>query len=98
MLLHVVDGAAGNVVRAWRAVREELSLYGGGLADKPEIVVLNKCDAMSARETSSRRAALSRATGQDVMSISGVSGQGVPEMLRRLADGIRGHRQDRTAS
>ena len=37
VLLHLVDGAAGDVVRAWRTVREELAAYGGGLADKPEI-------------------------------------------------------------
>ena len=38
VLLHLVDGAAGDVVRAWRTVREELAAYGGGLADKPELI------------------------------------------------------------
>ena len=42
VLLHLVDGAAGDVVRAWRTVREELAAYGGGLADKPELIGLNK--------------------------------------------------------
>ncbi len=48
VLLHLIDGAAGDVVDAWRTVREELAAYGGGLADKPEIIVLNKADAMTA--------------------------------------------------
>ena len=48
VLLHLVDGAAGDVVRAWRTVREELAAYGGGLADKPELIGLNKADAMTA--------------------------------------------------
>ena len=48
VLLHLVDGAAGDVVRAWRTVREELAAYGGGLADKPELIGLNKVDAMTA--------------------------------------------------
>ena len=47
MLLHLIDGAAGNVVDAWRTVRHELEAYGGGLAEKPEMIVLNKTDAMS---------------------------------------------------
>ena len=47
VLLHLVDGAAGDVVRAWRTVREELAAYGGGLADKPELIGLNKADAMT---------------------------------------------------
>ena len=50
VLLHLVDGAAGDVVRAWRTVREELAAYGGGLADKPEMIGLNKVDAMTPRE------------------------------------------------
>ena len=56
VLLHLVDGAAGDVVQAWRTVRAELEAYGGGLADKPEIVALNKIDAMTPREASARRA------------------------------------------
>ena len=92
VLLHLVDGAAGNVVDAWRTVREELDAYGGGLADKPELIVLNKADAMSPREASARRAALARAAGQPVALMSGVSGQGVPEQLRRLMDCVQGAR------
>ncbi len=92
VLLHLVDGAAGHVVDAWRTVREELSAYGGGLADKPELIVLNKADAMSPREASTRRAALARASGQEVMLMSGVSGQGVPEQLRRLMDTVQAAR------
>ncbi len=86
VLLHLVDGAAGNVVKAWRTVREELEQYGGGLADKPELLVLNKSDAMTAREASTRRAALAKASGQDVALLSGVTGDGLPALLRRLMD------------
>jgi GTP-binding protein len=84
VLLHLVDGAAGDVVKTWRTIREELRAYGGGLADKPEIIALNKSDAMSPREISSRRAALAKASGRPVLVMSGVSGQGVPEALQAL--------------
>lgn len=94
VLLHLVDGAAGNVVRAWRTVRQELGAYGAGLAEKPELLVLNKADAMSAREVSSRRAALARAAGQPVMLMSGATGQGVPEVLRALMDRVNEHRAE----
>ena len=93
VLLHLVDGAAGNVVGAWRTIREELTAYGGGLADKPELLVLNKVDAMTPRQISSRRAALSKAAGQEVLLMSGVSGTNVPEMLRRLMDATHAARR-----
>jgi len=101
VLLHLVDGSAGNVVKAWRTVREELTEYGGGLADKPEIIGLNKIDAMTPREISARAASLRKASGRPVMLLSGVSSQGVPEVLRALQDVVTehklGHTQERAA-
>jgi GTPase len=94
VLLHLVDGAAGDVVKAWRTVREELSSYGGGLAEKPEVIGLNKVDAMTPREASSRAAALRKASGRPVMLLSGVTGQGVPEILRTLQNAIHDKRRD----
>jgi GTP-binding protein len=88
VLLHLIDGAAGNVVDAWRTVRHELAAYGGGLADKPEVILLNKADAMSPRELSARRAALAQASGAPVLVGSGVSGQGIQEALRTLQNMI----------
>jgi len=97
VLLHLVDGAAGDVVRAWRTVREELSAYGGGLAEKPELIGLNKADAMTPREAASRRAALQKASGRPVMLLSGATGQGVPEVLRRLQGMIAAARREQAA-
>ena len=97
VLLHLVDGAAGDVVRAWRTVREELLAYGSGLADKPELIGLNKADAMTPREASSRAAALRKASGRPVMLLSGVTGQGVPELLRALQNTIHDQRRDKAA-
>ena len=84
VLLHLIDGAAGNVVRAWRTVREELRAYGGGLAEKPELLVLNKSDAMTPREAASRQAALAKASGQEVMLLSGATQDNLPAVLRAL--------------
>ena len=89
VLLHLIDGAAGKVVEQWRTIREELESYGGGLVDKPEIIALNKTDAMTPREISSRKAALAKASGAKVMLVSGVSGEGVKEVLGALWDKIQ---------
>ncbi len=84
VLLHLVDGAAGNVVHAWRTIRRELESYGGGLAEKPEVLVLNKSDAMTPRELAARKSALARASGRPVLVASGVSRQGVDAVLAAL--------------
>ncbi len=97
VLLHLVDGAAGDVVRAWRTVREELASYGGGLAEKPELIGLNKADAMTPREASARLAALRKASGKPVMLLSAVTGQGVPEVLRALQNMVRESQREQAA-
>src|ERR1700761_4458214 len=50
VLLHLVDGTAGDAGEAYKTVRSELVAYGNELAEKPEIVALNKADAMSEEE------------------------------------------------
>ncbi len=97
VLLHLVDGAAGDVVRAWRTVRQELKSYGAGLAQKPELIGLNKADAMTPREASARLAALRKASGARVMLLSGVTGQGVPEILRTLQTMVQQSHQEQAA-
>jgi GTP-binding protein len=85
VLLHLVDGTADNVSAAYKTVRAELDAYGAGLEDKPEIVALNKCDALTAEERTKKLRALSRAAGSKAIILSGVSGEGVQDALRRLS-------------
>src|SRR3546814_9845087 len=49
VLLHLVDANAEDVAEAYRTVRGELDAYGAGLADKPEVVALNKADTLDDR-------------------------------------------------
>ena len=85
VLLHLVDGTQADPAGAYRTVRAELEGYGGGLVDKPEIVALNKTDAMTPQARASRVKALSRAAGKPVLVISGATGEGVPEAVRALS-------------
>lgn len=89
VLLHLIDGSQADPAGAYRLIRHELAEYGAGLEDRPEIVVLNKLDAMTPQARTSRMKALERAVGAPVMLASGATGEGVPEILRRLMDMIR---------
>jgi GTP-binding protein len=95
VLLHLVDGTGEDASAAYEMVRRELSAYGHDLVDKPEIVALNKADALNADEIARQRARLRDATGKSPFVISAVSGQGVAEVLRRLLAIIDGTREQK---
>jgi GTP-binding protein len=84
VLLHLVDGTGEHAGEAYKIVRAELEAYGEGLADKPEIVALNKADALSPEQLKQQTARLKRAAKQTPLVISAATGQGVTEALRAL--------------
>jgi len=84
VLLHLVDGTSEHAGKAYRVVREELEAYGQGLAEKPEIVVLTKIDAMTPDEIKSQAAKLKRVARQTPLLLSSATRQGVDEVLRAL--------------
>lgn len=88
ILLHLVDSTADSPTRAYRIVREELHLYGAGLEDKPEIVALNKVDALEPGAVERRRKALERAIGKPVIALSAAGGLGVDTVLDRLITAV----------
>ncbi len=94
VLLHLVDGTGADVASAYRTVREELSAYGAGLAARPEIVALNKADALSPQDIEQRRNALEAVSGAKVFVTSGVAGTGVADVLAALAAAVRRSRAD----
>ena len=89
VLIHLIDGTEADVAGAWRTVRQELEAYGEGLADKSEILVLNKIDALDEETRAERIAALEAAAGRKPMLISGVSGEGVTVLLRAALAQVR---------
>jgi GTP-binding protein len=82
VLIHLVDGTQEDVAGAWRTVRHELEAYGDELGDKSEILVLNKVDALDPAARKAKAAELKKASGVKPRLISGVSGEGVTELLR----------------
>ena len=82
VLIHLVDCTQTDVAEAWRTVRHELEAYGAGLGDKPEILALSKVDALDSDTLQMQKEALEAASGRPVALVSGVSGQGVKDLLR----------------
>ncbi|MDE2133496.1 MAG: GTPase ObgE [Alphaproteobacteria bacterium] len=87
-ILHLVDGTESEIARTYRTIRAELEAYGQGLTGKPEIVVLNKADAIAKGALSKKRVSLGKACGHNIFVMSGVTGEGVEGVLRALAKEI----------
>src|SRR5579863_7361136 len=96
VILHLIDGTEEDVVLAYRTIRRELADYGHGLADKPEIVGLNKIDAIDPADVAGKCRALARAArrGTPVLALSGVSGAGIAPVLGALFAAIEAARAD----
>jgi GTP-binding protein len=84
VLLHLVDASQPSPAKAWAAVREEVSAYGAGLEDKPEIIALSKIDLVSPQGLAAKRRALEAASGQPVFCLSAATMAGVSDMLDAL--------------
>ncbi len=85
VILHLIDGTESEIIKAYKTIRGELEAYGHGLTGKPEIVALNKTDAIPKTALAKKKAALKKACGHDILVMSGVSGEGVDAVLRALA-------------
>ena len=73
VLLHLVDGTSDTFLEDYKTIIGELGAYGGELAQKPRITVLNKVDALDEEERDYFKAELERVSGGSVLLMSGVS-------------------------
>jgi len=92
VLLHLIDGTSGDPARDLTTIIDEIEAYGGALAEKPRITVLNKIDALDDEERAFLTEEIRTVAAGPVMQMSGVSGEGIPEVLRALRDKIDAHR------
>lgn len=87
--LHLIDGTSDDVAYAYRAIRAELRLYKESLTHLPEVVALNKTDALTPDECAEKTAALEKEAGKKVFAISAVTHQGLDEVARELSQYVK---------
>ena len=84
VLLHLIDGTSGDPVGDYKTIIGELEKYGGHLADKPRVTVLNKIDTLDDEERQFIVDEIKAGTGVDVMMMAGATGEGTVDVLRAL--------------
>ncbi|MCX7671387.1 MAG: GTPase ObgE [Anaerolineae bacterium] len=86
VLIHLLNGVSPDPIGDYEAINEELRLFDPALAVKPQIVVLNKLDLPEVRAAWPTLAAGLAARGvSEPLAISAATGEGVPDLLRRVA-------------
>lgn len=80
----VVDVAADDPTRDLETVRSELRAYDEDLAARPWLVAATKIDLLDPPEAEARLEKLG--DGAEVLGVSGVTGEGVERLAKRLAE------------
>ncbi len=88
VIIHVLDVEPDNALTPaenYRAIRDELAGYSSELAEKPELIALNKLDLMTDEDQQEAmddlRTALQLDAATEIYPISGATGIGCPQLL-----------------
>lgn len=85
VLIHVLDGTEPDIIDTYQNIRQELAKYGAHLAQKPEIIAINKCDCIPQEDIEKIKKDLKKVTREKIFVISAIAGTGIKEMLRAAA-------------
>lgn len=85
LILHVIDATEPDLYARYAAIRHEMDSYGGDLVNKPEIVIINKIDALSKEELETKIAEFRKGFGRkkkpQILAISAAGQIGINEMI-----------------
>lgn len=84
LLLHLVDVTAPDPLADYFTIQEELKAYGRGLLDHPQILALNKIDAVDEDTAAFIQEEFQQRTSNPIFSISAVSGKGLDTLLQQI--------------
>ncbi len=86
MLIHLIDGASASPVEDMRRVNAELGLFDPSLAQKPQLVAVNKIDLPQVQARLAELKAAFSGLGIPVLFLSAVSGEGVSQLMAETAE------------
>ncbi len=84
LLLHLVDVTAQNPIADYQIIQHELEAYGRGLPDHPQLLALNKIDAVDAETLQTIQQQLARLTSAPIFAISAVTRTGLDTLLQSV--------------
>jgi GTP-binding protein len=89
ILLHLIDGSSPNLMDNMDKLNRELYLYKPEIADKPQLVTINKIDLAEVRDKLQEIRQLFESRGKKVLFISAITGQGLPELVAEMTSMLK---------
>jgi GTP-binding protein len=87
MLLHVIDASDENVLKNFQIISNELLQYKEALADRVQLLVLNKKDLMDKADLKELENTFQQ-LGQNVITVSGESGEGIDSLKETVVESL----------
>lgn len=84
LLLHLIDATAVDPIANYQTIQQELHAYGRGLAERPQILALNKVDAVESETLDALATQLSQLSQVPVFQISAVAQIGLDPLLQKI--------------
>lgn len=90
LLLHLIDATQEDPIAAYETIQAELEAYGRGLMDRPQIIALNKIDAIAADEAALAKLSdeiipdLQQRTEATIFTISAVARKGLEPLMQEV--------------
>ncbi|NER50340.1 MAG: GTPase ObgE [Symploca sp. SIO1A3] len=84
ILVHLIDATDLDPIANYQTIQQELQAYGRGLMERPQILVLNKVDAVDAETVDELTTELNQLTQVPVFSISAVAKIGLDSLLQKI--------------
>lgn len=98
VIVHLLDATRPDPTADYADVRHELVAYSAALADKPELIAINKIDSLDQELSALLKADLEKRLGQPVLMVSGVSGSGLTELLRAVPAKVKQYHEQIAAT
>ena len=99
LLLHLIDISIDSHSSKWEdfnSLNNELTLFSALLAEKPQIVALNKIDLFAASDEVEKEIEIFKKHGIKLFPISAVTGEGVDALIKEIAKTLQNIDCDRS--
>ncbi len=98
LILHVIDITGGfedrDPLEDYRVINEELRAYASELADRPQIVVANKCDVSGMADRLAELRKLATEDGHAFFAVSALTGAGLNSLMLAVGEQVSKLRQE----